>query len=160
VVVDGRERFATRERFPAATEIRTGMMSEVADELAYGPRTAVVLVAHDYKFEVPVLRTVLARGAGYVGLLGSRKRGRAVLDFLAGEGVPPDLLAQVRTPVGLDVGARSVPEIALSIAAEVLAALAGRPGTPMRDRGAVAPSAAHAAPGALPLAPAPAVARR
>jgi xanthine dehydrogenase accessory factor len=66
-----------------------------------------------------VLKAVLASEAGYVGLLGNKRRGAGVLDFLRDDGVSADALSRVRVPVGLDVGAVSAAEIALSIAAEV-----------------------------------------
>jgi xanthine dehydrogenase accessory factor len=134
VVIDGREAFATRERFPDADEIRVGMPSELAGELALGPTSLVVLLSHDYKYDLPVLKTVLASDAGYIGLLGSARRGKAMLDFLAGEGVARDRLERVRVPVGLDIGARSAAEIALSVLAEAIAVLRARSGGAMRDR--------------------------
>src|SRR5262249_10894224 len=97
VVVDGRERYATAARFPDADDICVGMPSEIVAELAPGRNAAVVLVAHDYKYELPVLRQVLRSPAGYIGLLGSRKRGAAVREVLAAEGFTPDELARVHT---------------------------------------------------------------
>lgn len=135
-VADAREQWATAERFPRAHDIYVGMLGEVARTLRYGPRTAVVLVAHDYRFELPVLRAVLASGAGYVGLLGSRRRGAGLLDVLREEGMDPALLERVRVPVGLDLGASTPAEIALAIAAEALAVLRGREGGALRARAA------------------------
>jgi xanthine dehydrogenase accessory factor len=126
VVVDGRERYATAERFPDADEIRLGMPSEIVGELAPGKNAAVVLVAHDYKYELPVLRQILRSPAGYIGLLGSRKRGAAVRDVLASEGFTPDELARVHTPIGLDLGGKRPEEVALSILAEVVAVRNGK----------------------------------
>ncbi len=134
VVVDGRERFATRERFPEADDMRIGLLAEIAAELKYDASTFVILVAHDYKFEVPVLRVVLEREPAYIGLLGNRSRGAAVLRFLAEEGVSAEQIARVHVPIGLDIGARTPSEIALSVLAEALAVRNGRPGTPMRER--------------------------
>ncbi|HUF28791.1 MAG TPA: XdhC/CoxI family protein [Gemmatimonadaceae bacterium] len=134
ILVDARERFATRDRFPQADEIRVGIPSEIAAELRYGPSTFVVLVAHDYKFDLPILRTVLATDASYIGLLGSRRRGRAILEHLAGDGIGPEALERVHVPIGLDIGARTAAEIALSILAEALAVRAGRQGAPLRER--------------------------
>jgi xanthine dehydrogenase accessory factor len=134
VVVDGRDRFATRERFPDASEIMVGMPSELAERMPLGRQSLVVLLSHDYKYDLPVLRAVLASEAAYVGVLGSRRRGRALLDFLAGEGVPPEQLARVRIPVGLDIGGTTPGEIALSVLAEAVAVHHGRSGGPMRDR--------------------------
>lgn len=134
IVVDGRERFATRERFPTADELIVGMPSEIADRLPLGPGTLVVLLSHDYKYDLPVLRAVLASDAAYVGCLGSTRRGKAMLAFLAEEGVPADRLARVRIPIGLDIGARSPAEIALSALAEAIAASRNRLGGALRDR--------------------------
>lgn len=136
VLVDGRERFATRERFPSADEILVGIPSEIVSALPLSSSTWVVLVAHDYKFDLPVLREVLQRDVGYIGLLGSRRRGKAILDFLAGDGIPADQLRRIHVPVGLDIGARTAEEIALSVLAEAVAVRSGRPGTPLRERAA------------------------
>ena len=129
IVVDGRERFATRDRFADADEIRVGIPSEIAATLPMSSATIVVLVAHDYKYDIPVLRTVLRGDPAYIGMLGSRKRGRAILGFLAREGEPAERLARVHVPIGLDIGAESAAEIALSILAEAIAVRAGRPGS-------------------------------
>lgn len=134
LLIDGRERFATRERFPAAGEILIGPPAEILAELPLNPSTMVVLLAHDYKYDLPALREVLRRDVGYIGLLGSRRRGRALLDFLAAEGIPDEQLRRIHVPVGLDIGARTAPEIALSILAEAVAVRSGRPGTPLRAR--------------------------
>lgn len=135
IIVDGRERYATRERFPEADEIRIGILGDIAEQLEYNQSTFVVLVAHDYKFEVPVLRTVLQREPAYIGLLGSRKRGRAVLDFMREEGFDDETLARVHVPVGLDIGAQTASEIALAIVAEAVAVRNGR-GAPSSSVGA------------------------
>jgi len=134
LLVDARERYATRERFPEADEIRTGIVRDIAASLTYDKNTSVVLTAHDYKFEVPVLREVLRREAAYIGLLGSRKRGRAVLDFLAQEGYSAAELARVHVPVGLDLGAETAAEIAVATAAEIIAARNHRSGAPLSAR--------------------------
>lgn len=134
VVVDARPRFASAERFPNAGEIRIGNPAEIAMELPLGPTTCVVLLAHDYKYDVPILREVLQHDVAYLGLLGSRGRGRAILDFLREEGVPEEQLQRIHVPVGLDIGAQSAPEIALSILAEAVAVRSGRGGGKMRAR--------------------------
>lgn len=128
VVVDGRPRFANRERFPEAEEVIQGIPSEVAERLAMGPTTAVVLLAHDYKYEVPVLKRALATDVFYIGLLGSRKRGQAILDLLREQGVEERQLRRIHVPIGLDLGAQTAPEIALSILAQILASRSGRSG--------------------------------
>jgi xanthine dehydrogenase accessory factor len=92
----------------------------------------VILLSHDYKYDLPVLRAVLASEAAYVGCLGSTRRARAMLAYLAEEGVAPDRLARVRIPIGLDIGARSPAEIALSALAEAIAVSRNRTGGSMR----------------------------
>jgi xanthine dehydrogenase accessory factor len=134
VVVDGRDLFATRERFPDADEILVGMPSELAERMPLGTQSVVVLLSHDYKYDLPVLRAVLASDAAYVGVLGSRRRGKALLEYLSSEGVPVEQLARVRIPVGLDLGGNTPEEIALSVLSEAVAVLHGRQGGPMRDR--------------------------
>ena len=134
VVLDGRPRFATRERFPEADEVRVGIPSEMVREYPLTPSAALVLVAHDYKYDLPVLRHALATDAGYVGMLGSRRRGEAILKLLREDGVDEAALARVRVPIGLDLGARSAPEIALAVLAEIQAVRGGGSGVPMSAR--------------------------
>jgi xanthine dehydrogenase accessory factor len=131
VVIDGRDRYATRDRFPDADEIRVGMPSEIVSGYRMSPQVAVVLVAHDYKYELPVLRALLRSDVGYLGMLGSRKRGVAMRALLKDEGFTDDELARVHTPIGLDIGGKAPAEVALSILAEVVAVRSGRlqPGT-------------------------------
>ena len=98
------------------------------------PSTALVLVAHDYKYDMPVLRHALTTPVGYIGLLGSTRRGAAILNLLREDGIGEDLLARVRVPIGLDLGAQSAPEIALAILAEILAVQRGATGLPISDK--------------------------
>jgi len=133
-VVDPRPELATRERFPDADELRVGDPSDILAELPLVASTAVVLTIHDPEVEVPVLRAVLASEVGYVGMLGSRKRGQGVLDRLREQGVAPERLARVQVPVGLDIGAQTAAEIALSVLAQIVAIRGGRPGTALAER--------------------------
>jgi xanthine dehydrogenase accessory factor len=134
VVLDGRPRFATRERFPDADDVRVGIPSEMVREYPLVASTALVLVAHDYKYDLPVLKHALGTEAGYVGMLGSRRRGDAILKLLREDGVSEAALERVRVPIGLDLGARSAPEIALAVLAEIQAVRGGGTGAPMRAR--------------------------
>ena len=134
VVVDGRPRFATKERFPFVDELLVGIPSEIAQTLAYTSSTFVVLTAHDYKYDLPVLKIVLPAGAAYIGLLGSKRRGKAIKEFLKESGMDQHLLERLRVPTGLDIGANTAAEIALSILAEAVAVKAGRRGEPLRER--------------------------
>ena len=128
VVVDGRPRFAHRGRFPDADEIQVGLPSEIAERFPFGPATWVVLVAHDYKYDIPVLLRVLRSDVPYIGMLGSRRRGRAIFDLLREKGVDERQLARIRVPVGLDLGAQTTAEIAVSILAEMVAVKYGKSG--------------------------------
>ena len=134
VVLDGRPRFASRERFPAVDELRVGIPSELVTAYPLVPSTALVLVAHDYKYDLPVLRHALATDVGYIGMLGSARRGAAIRKLLAEEGVGSAALERIRVPIGLDLGARSAPEIALAILAEIQVVRGGGSGLPMRAR--------------------------
>jgi xanthine dehydrogenase accessory factor len=126
VVVDGRPRFATRERFPDVDQLLLGIPSEIAETLAYTSSTFVVLTAHDYKYDLPVLKVVLPARPAYVGLLGSKRRGAAIKEFLRDGGMDQALLEQLHVPTGLDIGAETAAEIALSILAEAVALRSGR----------------------------------
>ena len=134
VVVDGRPRFATRERFPDVDELLIGIPSEIAATLVYTSSTFVVLTAHDYKYDLPVLKVVLPARPAYVGLLGSRRRGKAIREFLKDVGMDEGLLDQLHVPTGLDIGAGTAPEIALSILAEAVAIKSGRHAAFLKDR--------------------------
>ena len=133
IVVDGRPRFATRERFPDVDKLLIGIPSEIAETLAYTSSTFVVLTAHDYKYDLPVLKVVLPFRPAYVGLLGSKRRGAAIKEFLRDGGIDEDLLDQLHVPTGLDIGAQTAAEIALSILAEAVALKSGRSATFLKD---------------------------
>ncbi len=139
VVVDSRPRFATPERFPATDTLLVGMPSEIVKSLPLSPSTAVILVAHDYKYDLPILHHVLSSSVGYIGVLGSRRRGEGLRQFLREDGVTEEALRRIRVPIGLDLGGRSAPEIALAILAEVVAARYGGSHLPLsqqrQDRG-------------------------
>lgn len=133
VVVDGRPRFATKERFPDVDQLLIGIPSEIAETLSYTSSTFAVLTAHDYKYDLPVLKIVLPARPGYVGLLGSKRRGAAIKEFLRDGGMDQELLDQLHVPTGLDIGAATAAEIALSILAEAVAVQAGHSATFLRD---------------------------
>jgi len=134
VVVDGRPRFATRERFPDVDELKIGIPSELVGEYPLVPSTALVLMAHDYKYDLPVLHKALATEVGYIGMLGSMRRGAAILKLLAEEGESEAALKRIRVPIGLDLGARSAPEIALAVMAEIQAVRGKGTGLPLSSK--------------------------
>ncbi len=129
VIVDARARYATTARFPDADEIRVGDPGVIAGELPATDDTFVVIVSHDYKYELPVLRQVLRAPVGYVGLMSSRARGAKLREFLAGEGMSDGEMARIHTPIGVKIGARTPAQVAVSIAAELVSVRAeqGRP---------------------------------
>jgi xanthine dehydrogenase accessory factor len=140
VVIDGRPRFATPERFPDVDELRIGIPSDLVKDYRLVRSAALVLVAHDYKYDIPVLHHALGTDVGYIGMLGSSRRGATILSLLAEDGVSEDALSRVRVPIGLDIGARTAPEIALAVLAEIQQARGGGTGRPLREIRRVAPS--------------------
>ena len=126
VVIDGRPRFATPERFPDVDELKIGIPSELVREYPFIPSTALVLVAHDYKYDLPVLRHALATDVGYIGAMGSRRTTEERAARLREAGADEAMLARLHAPIGLDLGARTPEETAVAICAEIIAARAGR----------------------------------
>jgi xanthine dehydrogenase accessory factor len=120
VVVDGRDHLTTADRFPDADEVRLGMPSEILEAITLSRDVALVLVSHEYKYDVPILKSALASDAGYVGMLGGRKRREAMKNLLAEQGVAPEAIERLRTPIGLDIDAETPAEIAVSIAGELI----------------------------------------
>ena len=125
VVIDGRERYATRERFASAREILVGMPSELVRP-HLGAGAFVVLTTHDYRYELPVLREALRSPVRYVGMLAGRKRADGIRAHLREDGLSEDEIGRLHAPIGLDIGGREPEEIALSIAAQLIAVREGR----------------------------------
>jgi xanthine dehydrogenase accessory factor len=120
IVVDGRDHLASADRFPDADAVKIGIPSEIIEDVGLSPEVALVLVSHEYKYDLPILKSALTSDAGYVGMLGGRKRRDAMKELLRGDGVPEEALARLRTPIGLDINAETPAEIAVSIAAELV----------------------------------------
>lgn len=119
-VVDDREDFAAPERFPGCATL-FGEYGEVLPALEYGPETAVVVVTRGHTYDIECLLPVLKKDAGYVGLIGSRRRVGFVKKELLAQGADPARVADLFTPIGLDIGGESPAEIAVSIIAEIIA---------------------------------------
>ncbi len=119
-VIDPRRGFATEERFPG-TVMECAWPDEAPALLAADARTAIVALSHDPKLDDPALDRALRSPAFYIGALGSRRSHAARLERLAATGHTPDILARIRGPVGLPIGAVTAPEIAISIVAEIVA---------------------------------------
>ncbi|MGI4951800.1 MAG: XdhC family protein [Janthinobacterium lividum] len=119
-VADPRRSFASGERFPGVA-VSTDWPDEALDALRPDGRTAVVTLTHDPKLDDPALDRALKSPAFYIGALGSRRTHAARLERLRALGHGDDALARIQGPVGLDIGAVTAPEIALSILAQVVA---------------------------------------
>jgi xanthine dehydrogenase accessory factor len=133
VVADARARFATRERLPSADEILVAWPEEAFAQVRPDLGTAVVVLTHDDKFDLPALEAALESEAFYIGALGSRRNQERRRERLLEAGVPESALDRIAGPCGLDLGAASSAETALSILAEMLATRSGRAGGSLRD---------------------------
>jgi xanthine dehydrogenase accessory factor len=132
-IVDARAKFATKERFPEADELIVAWPDEAMARLSIDNSCYVVILTHDPKFDLPALRSVLGKDAGYVGAIGSRKTNQNRFDALRAEGFTEDELARVHGPIGLDLGGRGAEETALGILAEITATRFGGTGAGMRE---------------------------
>ncbi|QDU97894.1 XdhC family protein [Lignipirellula cremea] len=132
-VVDDREAVVSQERFPTAARRIAGPIEQVLPEVDITPDTYCLIVTRGHNHDERALFYLAERGACYVGLIGSRRKIRMIYEDLLAEGISAEALQRVSAPVGIDIGSRTVPEIAVSIAAELIAHrnLAGRiPGRP------------------------------
>lgn len=120
-VCDARPVFATPTRFPYADEVVTAWPHRYLAAAEVDARTAVCVLTHDAKFDIPLLRLALSLPVGYVGAMGSRRSHTHRLVRLREAGVPQEHLARLRSPIGLDLGAHTAQETAISIAAEIVA---------------------------------------
>jgi len=128
VVADTRATLATRERIPSAGELVVGWPDDALRKIGLDADSAVVILTHDDKLDTPALVAALGSPAFYIGALGSRRAQAARRERLLEEGVSEADLERVSGPCGLDLGASTPPETALSILSEVLAVRAGRSG--------------------------------
>jgi xanthine dehydrogenase accessory factor len=135
VVCDAREVFATRRRFPMADEVKVTWPTPVFDQHGseLGPRDAVCILTHDPKFDVPAVQGALATRVGYIGVMGSRSTHERRTARLVEAGVTSEQLARLMSPIGLDIGARTPEETAVSICAEIIARRTGRDVPSLRD---------------------------
>jgi len=123
VVVDDRQDFANTERFPQADEVRVGEFANVTNSMDFSEGDCVVIITRGHAHDEVVLKDCLskARLPGYIGMIGSRDKIARTFANLREQGISQELLAKVRSPIGLDIGARTPAEIALSIIAEIIA---------------------------------------
>ena len=127
-VIDARPVFATRLRFPEADDVVVEWPDEFLGHAKVDERTALVILTHDIKFDVPVMEVALKTPAAYIGAMGSRKTQANRFTELREKGYSDEQLARISAPIGLDIGARTPEETAISIAAEMIALRAGKNG--------------------------------
>jgi xanthine dehydrogenase accessory factor len=134
-VCDARAVFATVQRFPMADEVVNDWpdryLAKVGDEL--GPRDAVCVLTHDHKFDVPAIAGAVKTKVGYLGAMGSRRTHEGRVERLRVAGVSDAEIARVQSPIGLDLGARTPEETAVSICAEIIGQRTGRHALSLRD---------------------------
>jgi xanthine dehydrogenase accessory factor len=131
-VCDARETFATAKRFPDADEVIVEWPHRYLARTEVDARTVLCVLTHDPKFDVPLLEIALKTPVAYIGAMGSRRTNDDRLKRLRELGIGEDELARLHAPIGLDVGARTPEETAVSIAAEIIAARWGGTGTQLR----------------------------
>jgi xanthine dehydrogenase accessory factor len=128
IVADARAKFATRERIPSADDLIVAWPDEALAQVQPDHATAVVVLTHDDKFDVPLLVGALTTDAFYIGALGSRRNQERRRERLLDAGVDESALDRISGPAGLDIGAHTPAETAISMLAEIMAVRAGREG--------------------------------
>jgi len=134
-ICDAREPFARSPRFSRNAEVVIDWPDRYLQGQELGPRDVVLVFTHDPKFDEPALTAALATDAGYIGALGSRRTQERRAERLRDAGLDERSIARIHAPCGLDVGARTPSETAISILAEVIAVRTGRTGESLRDTG-------------------------
>jgi len=133
-VCDAREVFATRRRFPLADEVVVDWPHRLLERegAGLGPADAVCVLTHDHKFDVPAVLAALDTDVGYLGAMGSRRTVEEREERLRAAGVDEAGLDRLHAPIGLDIGARTPEETAISIMAEIITVRTGRSGSSLR----------------------------
>ncbi len=120
-VIDDREEFANRDRFPVADEVMAASVEEAFSALAIGKDSYVVAVTRGHVLDEEVVAAALAVRARYIGMIGSRRKVAGVRERLVGRGFSQAELDQIHAPIGIEIGSDTVEEIAISIVAELIA---------------------------------------
>lgn len=133
VVIDDRADYASRELFPdESIRLIVKPFAEALTALQITPATSIVIVTRGHKYDEDCLRALIHSPARYIGMIGSRRRVITVFQRLLGEGIPREAIERVHAPIGLDIGARTPAEIAVSILAEIVLTKYGGSGAPKR----------------------------
>jgi xanthine dehydrogenase accessory factor len=120
-VIDDRAEYVSEDRFPRAERRIAGSMGDVLPSLEITPNTYCLIVTRGHNHDEEALYHLITRRPRYLGMIGSKRKIKLIFDDLLAEGIAPELLREVYAPVGLDIGSQTVMEIAVSIAAELVA---------------------------------------
>ena len=120
-IVDNRPVYANAERFPEAESIYSESFEQAFDQIVPTDNTYLIIVTRGHQEDQNVLRWAVQTDARYIGMIGSKRKIRMIYEDLVAKGIPPVVLGQVHAPLGLDIGSQTVPEIAISIVAELIA---------------------------------------
>ncbi|MBP2663301.1 MAG: hypothetical protein H6Q71_1249 [Firmicutes bacterium] len=130
-VIDDRPEFANSTRFPGAHQVICNNFQLAMNNLTIDSGTAVIIVTRGHRYDLDCLRATMSRNARYLGMIGSKKRIKEIIELVKAEGGPADIERQLYAPIGLDIKAATPAEIALSIASEVVAVFRGGSGRPL-----------------------------
>jgi xanthine dehydrogenase accessory factor len=120
IVIDNRADFANEHRFPAPATVMVGDIAQVLTELPMDMSTYVVIVTRGHQHDQDALNAVITRPAKYIGMIGSKRKVKMIMENLAAAGIPATLIEKVHSPIGLPIKSITVPEIAVSIAAQLI----------------------------------------
>ena len=136
IVVDGRPAYATQQRFPKADKILLTKPSDILSAVNIDEQTAVVLMTHNYNYDLAALEQLINTNCKYIGVLGPKKKLHKMFDDLNEKGIVinDEMMQNIYGPVGLDIGAETSEEIALSILAEIKAVFSQRQGSSLKER--------------------------
>ena len=136
ILADGRPAYATQQRFPKADKISLTKPADILSVAAIDEQTAVILMTHNYNYDLVAFEQLINTNCKYIGVLGPKKKLFKMLDELNDKGIviDSDKMQNVYSPVGLDIGAETSEEIALSIIAEIKAVFSKRHGSPLKER--------------------------
>lgn len=130
-VIDDRPEFANKARFPGAYQVICENFQRALKKLTVDNDTAVVIVTRGHRYDLDCLRATMGSNARYLGMIGSRKRVGEIVKLIKAEGAPDDIEKRLRAPIGLDLKAETPAEIAVSIAAEIVAVFRGGSTAPL-----------------------------
>ena len=135
-VVDGRPLYATAQRFPKATRICLTKPGDILSSVTIDEQTAIVLMTHNYNYDLAALEQLISTNCKYIGTLGPKKKLQTMLSDLTEKGVvvTDDMMRGIYGPVGLDIGAETSEEIALSVLSEIKAVFSQRQGSSLKER--------------------------